>query len=444
MVAKDSQVILRVPASIAGELHAYCQTTAVPGAATLQGSGVRVFFEFNGSSKEGRWRARRRRRAAPHAAAAGRVNDADCACVCACVRVSAGARCARRTERRRGNLVLQQEDFERRYPFSLVDLPTVIESYKTLDKTHMFKIADIAQMMVVHESEAAAQAFPSQSTSGITPPTHNITARFNPRLFPVDEDLRGRLAALTAGENGAEVKVELVSINDVPPELLEAEKEREKKWAEAIAAEHKRQIAERRAQMALRAGPPPRASAAAPTGVVEEDEDDGLLDDLDQALESSSDGDDAKFTQADSSEAAKKSAVAAAPPPALPVAPPTAAPAAAAMAEPAAPPIVPPPTAVAAPQSAVPSAAAMDVVGETSAPVAAPAETAAPPSADVDMDDALLAAAQAVAKEKDERAELEAEVAEARGNVERATNPVIKRRMQAKLGELEERLSKMG
>lgn len=43
------------------------------------------------------------------------------------------------------------------FPAKLVDLPCLIESHKTLDTKHMFKIADISQMLLVEPNDPTTE-----------------------------------------------------------------------------------------------------------------------------------------------------------------------------------------------------------------------------------------------------------------------------------------------
>ncbi|GAO51740.1 hypothetical protein G7K_5833-t1 [Saitoella complicata NRRL Y-17804] len=63
------------------------------------------------------------------------------------------------------------------YSAKLVDLPTIIESHKTLDKKSLYKTADICQMLIVGErieDENTVLAFPSKPQDYVFP--HGLTA----------------------------------------------------------------------------------------------------------------------------------------------------------------------------------------------------------------------------------------------------------------------------
>jgi len=72
-----------------------------------------------------------------------------------------------------------------RMPLTVLDLPTMVEAYRTIDgkSGDYVKTADVSQIMLVHEDEDEAQALRARRPtgrfdSGITPPTHKITREF--------------------------------------------------------------------------------------------------------------------------------------------------------------------------------------------------------------------------------------------------------------------------
>ena len=72
-----------------------------------------------------------------------------------------------------------------RLPLTVLDMPTLLEAYSTIDGKggDYVKAADVSQLMVVHESDAEANALRSRrpsgrAESGITPPTYKITREF--------------------------------------------------------------------------------------------------------------------------------------------------------------------------------------------------------------------------------------------------------------------------
>jgi transcription initiation factor TFIID subunit 7 len=66
-----------------------------------------------------------------------------------------------------------------------VDLPNIIEAQKTDDNRHLFKIADISQMLVVDQPVSSEAAIPPASTNpddyiwphGLTPPMRHVRKR---------------------------------------------------------------------------------------------------------------------------------------------------------------------------------------------------------------------------------------------------------------------------
>jgi transcription initiation factor TFIID subunit 7 len=88
------------------------------------------------------------------------------------------------------------------YGAKLVDLPTIIESSKTLDRKSLYKTADICQMLVVGDAishEETILAYPSRPSDyayphGITPPLRwvrkrRFRKRISNRVFPASLSL---------------------------------------------------------------------------------------------------------------------------------------------------------------------------------------------------------------------------------------------------------------
>ncbi|KAF7022971.1 hypothetical protein CFC21_035594 [Triticum aestivum] len=63
-----------------------------------------------------------------------------------------------------------------RFPASLLDLPTVVESYKTYDDSFLVKIADIGQMVMVREEDDPAPEG-AEYKHGLTPPMRDARRR---------------------------------------------------------------------------------------------------------------------------------------------------------------------------------------------------------------------------------------------------------------------------
>lgn len=77
------------------------------------------------------------------------------------------------------------------YSSKLVDLPNIIECQKTLDNRHLFKVADISQMLIVEkpvQNDASVTSTPLNVDDyiwphGITPPLRHVRKRrFRKRL----------------------------------------------------------------------------------------------------------------------------------------------------------------------------------------------------------------------------------------------------------------------
>lgn len=100
-----------------------------------------------------------------------------------------------------GTFVLGNESF----PASLLDLPCVLESYKTYDDSVLIKTADIGQMILVREEGEPAPE-DVEFRHGLTPPTRDARRRrfrrepdLNPELVQrVEKDLLNILAGGTA------------------------------------------------------------------------------------------------------------------------------------------------------------------------------------------------------------------------------------------------------
>ncbi|KAI8073138.1 TAFII55 protein conserved region-domain-containing protein [Gongronella butleri] len=122
---------------------------------------------------------------------------------------------------RRGNFFMDGQ----RHDVTLVDLPTIIESQKTLDKKQFYKIADISQMLVV---DGASMEPASQHVSGRHPDPyqypHGLTAplkwvrkrRFRKKLSKraieeVEREVERLLEEDAAAEN---VIYEIVDMHD--------------------------------------------------------------------------------------------------------------------------------------------------------------------------------------------------------------------------------------
>ncbi|EAY02933.1 hypothetical protein TVAG_040830 [Trichomonas vaginalis G3] len=63
----------------------------------------------------------------------------------------------------------------------LVNLPTIVESHRTVDGSHLFKSADIGEILIIYRSTSAPTNITADNTfeNGITPPTIDILERRN-------------------------------------------------------------------------------------------------------------------------------------------------------------------------------------------------------------------------------------------------------------------------
>ncbi|CAI5947398.1 unnamed protein product [Closterium sp. NIES-65] len=75
---------------------------------------------------------------------------------------------------RTGSFLMGGESFSA----SLLDLPAVVESWKTYDDNSLVKTADVGQMIVVREpSEAERPIEGPESRNGLTPPMRDVRRR---------------------------------------------------------------------------------------------------------------------------------------------------------------------------------------------------------------------------------------------------------------------------
>ncbi|CAH9077096.1 unnamed protein product [Cuscuta epithymum] len=109
---------------------------------------------------------------------------------------------------RSGTFVIGNE----RFPTSLLDLPCIVESYKTYDDSVLIKTADIGQMILVRE-EGDPAPDGVEYKHGLTPPMRDARRRrfrrepdLNPELVRrVEKDLQNIMAGGTAENIDVEV-----------------------------------------------------------------------------------------------------------------------------------------------------------------------------------------------------------------------------------------------
>ncbi|GER54083.1 transcription initiation factor TFIID subunit 7 [Striga asiatica] len=121
---------------------------------------------------------------------------------------------------RTGKFVIGNDSFSA----SLLDLPTVVESYKTYDDNVLIKTADIGQMIMVREEGESAET--GEYRHGLTPPMRDAQRRrfrrepdLNPELVRrVEKDLQNIMAeefdATNTGKN-------VVSTSSAKPDVPE-------------------------------------------------------------------------------------------------------------------------------------------------------------------------------------------------------------------------------
>ena len=86
------------------------------------------------------------------------------------------------------------------YGAALWDLPNVVEGHKTRDGALYMKTADVAQLIVVYESEAEVPpaGFDHRWPHGLTPPAYG--ARKAAKPSPLDDDEKGRCVPLVEAQ----------------------------------------------------------------------------------------------------------------------------------------------------------------------------------------------------------------------------------------------------
>lgn len=68
--------------------------------------------------------------------------------------------------------------FDETYSATLVDLPTQIETHRTVDGSYLYKSADIGEMLIVHPQNSTPTGITDYKYShGLTPPTKNIVEK---------------------------------------------------------------------------------------------------------------------------------------------------------------------------------------------------------------------------------------------------------------------------
>ncbi|CAI5463203.1 unnamed protein product [Closterium sp. Yama58-4] len=123
---------------------------------------------------------------------------------------------------RTGSFVMGGECFSA----SLLDLPAVVESWKTYDDNSLVKTADVGQMIVVREpSEAERPIEGPESRNGLTPPMRDVRRRRfrrEPDLNPeIVEEVEGELRGIMAGGAAKDVDIPLRTLSlTLPPHTL--------------------------------------------------------------------------------------------------------------------------------------------------------------------------------------------------------------------------------
>ncbi|KAK9818345.1 hypothetical protein WJX72_010997 [[Myrmecia] bisecta] len=100
-------------------------------------------------------------------------------------------------------------------PVALLDLPGVVESYKTYDDINLVKSTDIGQMLLVQEKGAAPMTEP-EAKNGVTPPMRDARRRNFRKHIDVDPELVRRVEQdiLTIAAGGAPAGVEYEDVEE--------------------------------------------------------------------------------------------------------------------------------------------------------------------------------------------------------------------------------------
>lgn len=158
---------------------------------------------------------------------------------------------------------------------SLLDLPCVLESYKTYDDNVLIKAADIGQMIMVQEGDAAPEG--PEYRHGLTRAMRDARRRrfrrepdINPDLV---EQVENDLQNIMAGGSARDVDVEVVEQEEDANEVAEAEQPPPRSSKKSKAA--------KAAAAAAAAATPPPTAADETMGDVD-DEFDDLMDDEDE------------------------------------------------------------------------------------------------------------------------------------------------------------------
>uniref|UniRef100_A0A0D6R8J1 TAFII55 protein conserved region domain-containing protein n=1 Tax=Araucaria cunninghamii TaxID=56994 RepID=A0A0D6R8J1_ARACU len=115
-----------------------------------------------------------------------------------------------------------------RFPATLLDLPGIVESYKSYDDSALIKTADVGQMIMVREEAQPAPAGP-ECRDGLTPPMRDARRRRFRRCPDINPDVVSRveedLMRIMAGGTAQNVEVEVVEEEASPEEEAEAEED---------------------------------------------------------------------------------------------------------------------------------------------------------------------------------------------------------------------------
>eukprot|EP00761_Pharyngomonas_kirbyi_P001928 gb/GECH01001932.1/.p1 GENE.gb/GECH01001932.1/~~gb/GECH01001932.1/.p1 ORF type:complete len:436 (+),score=169.67 gb/GECH01001932.1/:1-1308(+) len=97
----------------------------------------------------------------------------------------------------------------------LVDLPCIVESYKSVDKHTYYKIGDVGQMVLVLPPDLDYKDIPDEMESGLSNPTYNIQKHWRKRQANVTEedieDMKEEFLKLMEEDDPNNVELEVFS-----------------------------------------------------------------------------------------------------------------------------------------------------------------------------------------------------------------------------------------
>ncbi|BDA46268.1 probable transcription initiation factor TFIID subunit 7 [Coccomyxa sp. Obi] len=112
---------------------------------------------------------------------------------------------------RKGTFIMGND----RFPLTVHDLPTIVESYKTYDDVNLVKTANIGQVLVVSK-EGQNQSQATKCRHGVTPPMRDARKRMFQKPHNVDSATMRQLEEdlLTLAQGQAPKNMEIVDVEE--------------------------------------------------------------------------------------------------------------------------------------------------------------------------------------------------------------------------------------